>query len=205
MRTARRTTSRLRVALAATAVAAVVGAPPALADGGGGGGHSGGARVALTKTTVVPNGAGKWLLTLHLINELSGSNLTGMEVRAGGSGPRGAVLPQNTLFKELGRGDYQGELNGPAGPWSVSLNIREVPGNALVVLPFSRTISFTATEGGGGEVAAGTQSATPRKSGGGNGGEIGVVVGGIGAVAAASLLGLRARGRTRRVRASGLA
>ena len=197
MRIAQRRTNRLLLALAAAAAAAVLTAPATLADGGGGGGgHEGGARVALTRTTVLPNGAGQWLLTLHLINESSGSNLTGMEVLAGGSGPRGAVLPQNTLFKELGRGDYQGELTGPAGPWSVSLNIREVPGNALVVLPFSRTISFTASEGGGGEVAAGTASAsaTPRKNGGGSGGlgVIGVVLG-IGAVGAVSFFGLRAR------------
>ena len=194
MRTAQRTTSRLLLALAAAAAAAVLAAPAARADGGGGGGgHDGGARVALTKTTVLPDGAGKWLLTLHLINESSGSNLTGMEVLARGSGPQGAVLPQNTLFKELGRGDYQGELSGPAGPWSVSLNIREVPGNALVVTPYSRTISFTAAVGGGGEVAAGTASATPRKSGGGSGGLVIGVVGGIGAVGALSFFGLRAR------------
>ena len=102
---------------------------------------------------------------------------------------------RNTLFKELGRGDYQGELTGSPGPWSVSLNIREVPGNALVVLPFSRTISFTASEGGGGEVAAGTASATPRKNDGGGSGGLGVigVVLGIGAVGAVSFFGLRAR------------
>jgi hypothetical protein len=209
---AARRSSRLGWALAVAGLAVAVSGPVAMADGGGGGGHEGGARVAVTKIGVAPNGPGRWLLNLHLINEASGSNLTGMEVLGGGTGPQGSVLARNTVFRELGKGDYQTDLSGPAGPWSLNLDIREVPGNNITVLPFSRAFSVTAAEGGGGQMAdspggmAGMPGMAAKSHGGSGSGAVGPVL--IGAVLAAVLAGgallAMKRARTPRVQRSGV-
>lgn len=196
---AARRSSRFRWALAVAGLAVAVTGPRAMADGGGGGGgHEGGARVAVTKIGVAPNGPGRWLLNLHLINEASGSNLTGMEVLGGGTGPQGSVLARNTAFRELGKGDYAADLSGPAGPWSVTLDIREIPGNNITVLPYSRTFSVTATDSGPGPMgdSAGGMAGMPMKSHGGSSGgaAVPVLLGGF-AVAVAAGGGLWATRR----------
>jgi len=202
---------RWTLALAAAGLVVAVSGPVARADGGGGGGgHEGGARVAVTKIGVAPNGPGQWFLNLHLINESSGSNLTGMEVLGGGTGPEGSVLARNTLFRELGKGDYQADLSGPAGPWSVTLAIREVPGNNITVLPYSRTFGVTAAGSGGGQMAdsAGGMAGMPMKShsgSSGGGAAVPVLLGAVGAavVAGGGLWAIK-RGRSPRVQRSGV-
>jgi hypothetical protein len=205
--------TRFRWALAVAGLAVAATGPRAMADGGGGGGgHEGGARVAVTRIGVAPNGPGRWLLNLHLINEASGSNLTGMEVLGEGTGPQSSVLARNTLFRELGKGDYQADLSGPAGPWSVTLAIREMPGNNITVLPFSRTFGVTAVEGGGGQMAgsAGGMAEMPgmaaKSHGGSGGGGAGPILFGVllAAVVAGGALWAVKRARTPSMQRSGV-
>lgn len=178
-------------ALAASGVAALITPPSSLADGGMGGGDGSQARVSVSKFSVVSDGPGTWLLKAHLLNETTGSNLTGMEVLASGTGPEGAVLPQNMRFNELGQGSYQAEFSGPTGGWSVTLTVREVPGNYVKVLPYSRTFSLTAQAGSSNEVAAGTSGGTKgKKNGRGRGGLIALALG-IAGVGGVGVVGIR--------------
>lgn len=159
-------------------------------------GYEGPARLYLETVRLDP-GADGWLARAALNDTASGKPAPGFLVEVTGSGPEGASFGPASLPDLDADGRYEAALGAlPAGDWSLTLHVGDLPGGDERVIPITRTWTVTLTAGRGLDVLVRQSAATGGPSGTGTD----AVPLLLSLTGAAAILGLAATGVARRRR-----
>lgn len=164
-------------------------------------GYEGPVRAYLETVRLEPRGDG-WLIRAGLNDTASGRPAPGFVVGATGAGPQGATFGPVPLADLDADGRYEAGLGPlPAGDWSLTVEVGDVPGGEERVVPITRTWTVTLQPGQGLDVVGRRAAAAPPGDGApsesGSGTPLPLAMG----VGAAGLLGLSAAWLIRRRRA----
>lgn len=193
MNPARRRLLRLAAALAVTAALA---GPPLTGRAEAHHGYEGPARLYLATVRLDP-GADGWFARAALNDTASGKPAPGFLVEVTGSGPEGASLGPASLADLDADGRYEAALGAlPAGDWSLTLHVGDLPGGDERVIPITRTWTLTLHPGRPVDVLARRSPADDSPSGN----AAGVVPLLLSVAGGAAVLGLAVTGVARRRR-----
>lgn len=165
-----------RCLLALTAVLAgalALGGPPLAGPAQAHHGYEGPARLYLGAVRLDPASDG-WLAQAALNDTGSGKPAPGFLVEVTGSGPDGASFGPASLADVDADGRYEAALGAlPAGDWSLTLHVGDLPGGEERAIPITRTWTVTLEPGqpldvlarrvpaGGGEETEGAAGVLP--------------------------------------------